>query len=231
MQNKLETMFLLQNTANNYASGENWRSGFTERGQEINWPRAARFELVEAIDQSIQYKWWKASKDNALYSVTDHHNLVIELVDAWHFIMSELITIGIPDVAVNEIMQILSSEEGMEEYAGKSLVEAIEGVELALFNDLNNEAIRRGMFTVFWGVVTSVTTVTKFYETYVLKNVLNIFRQQNGYKDGTYIKEWGADKKEDNTFLDSYIANGGVIEYDEIHKYLTETYKSLNQGN
>ena len=38
-----------------------------------------------------------------------------------------------------------------------------------------------------------------FFEQYVKKNILNIFRQKNGYKQGTYHKEWF--NQEDNVFL------------------------------
>lgn len=34
---------------------------------------------------------------------------------------------------------------------------------------------------------------------YVSKNVLNIFRQEHGYKDGSYVKEWFG--QEDNVHL------------------------------
>ena len=37
------------------------------------------------------------------------------------------------------------------------------------------------------------------YTQYVSKNVLNIFRQQHGYKEGTYIKIWNGE--EDNVVL------------------------------
>jgi hypothetical protein len=37
------------------------------------------------------------------------------------------------------------------------------------------------------------------YRHYVGKNVLNFFRQDNGYKDGTYVKEWQG--REDNEHL------------------------------
>ena len=37
------------------------------------------------------------------------------------------------------------------------------------------------------------------YRQYIGKNVLNFFRQDHGYKEGTYIKVW--DGKEDNEHL------------------------------
>ena len=37
------------------------------------------------------------------------------------------------------------------------------------------------------------------YRHYVGKNVLNFFRQDHGYQDGTYVKEWQG--REDNEHL------------------------------
>ena len=42
-------------------------------------------------------------------------------------------------------------------------------------------------------------TFAKLSSMYISKNVLNIFRQNNGYKDGTYEKTWFG--KEDNVHL------------------------------
>lgn len=39
----------------------------------------------------------------------------------------------------------------------------------------------------------------ELHRQYVAKNVLNMFRQDNGYKAGTYIKDWGG--REDNVVL------------------------------
>ena len=39
----------------------------------------------------------------------------------------------------------------------------------------------------------------ELYEIYVGKNVLNMFRQDNGYKEGTYNKVWNG--REDNEHL------------------------------
>ena len=45
---------------------------------------------------------------------------------------------------------------------------------------------------------------------YISKNVLNIFRQNNGYKEGTYIKQWPSmlcpdDTVEDNVYLEGFL--------------------------
>ena len=39
----------------------------------------------------------------------------------------------------------------------------------------------------------------ELYRQYVGKNVLNFFRQDNGYKEGTYVKVW--EGREDNEHL------------------------------
>jgi hypothetical protein len=40
---------------------------------------------------------------------------------------------------------------------------------------------------------------TELFQSYVGKNTLNFFRQDNGYQDGSYIKNWHG--KEDNEHL------------------------------
>ena len=42
-------------------------------------------------------------------------------------------------------------------------------------------------------------SANELYRQYVGKNVLNFFRQDNGYKEGTYIKVW--EGREDNEHL------------------------------
>jgi hypothetical protein len=44
----------------------------------------------------------------------------------------------------------------------------------------------------------------QLYVGYVGKNVLNFFRQDHGYQDGTYHKQWGG--KEDNEHLVEIVA-------------------------
>ena len=41
------------------------------------------------------------------------------------------------------------------------------------------------------------------YRLYVAKNVLNMFRQDHGYKQGTYVKTWMGE--EDNVVLDNLL--------------------------
>lgn len=239
-ENMLKTMYEMQKIANNYTNGEVWIEGVTELGLEINWSRCMRMELVEAIDQSINWKHWK-SVTNGQYSYADGglHNVKIELVDVLHFLMSEIIK----EDWVNDLMPFFNSisEETFGELKGKDLVLALEDLEFKVMtyerdNTFQNMEI---LFKEFWGIVLSIMPFEDTYEMYVLKNTLNLFRQKNGYKNGVrefdkelnskkYVKNWGPDSIEDNIFLDMYLKDHGQVSYEEIDAYLEAKYKELN---
>ena len=63
---------------------------------------------------------------------------------------------------------------------------------------------------------------------YLGKNALNKFRQDNGYKEGTYIKIWSGE--EDNVHLDTILANfekDEPISFEEIYAHLEIRYKEF----
>jgi hypothetical protein len=63
------------------------------------------------------------------------------------------------------------------------------------------------------------------YRLYMGKSILNEFRQKNGYKEGSYIKEWKyADThKEDNVIMFELIFSGTSL--DSLYSGLEEAYK------
>jgi hypothetical protein len=60
---------------------------------------------------------------------------------------------------------------------------------------------------------------------YIGKNCLNKFRQDNGYKEGTYIKVWNKD--EDNVAMMKIIEATENITFDEVYNKLQDIYSSL----
>ena len=65
-------------------------------------------------------------------------------------------------------------------------------------------------------------------KSYVGKNTLNFFRQDNGYKDGTYIKEW--DGLEDNEVLVEILETLDPTHEDfknQVYKGLADRYSTL----
>jgi ABC-type hemin transport system ATPase subunit len=66
------------------------------------------------------------------------------------------------------------------------------------------------------------------YTQYVSKNVLNIFRQRHGYKEGTYIKIWNGE--EDNVVLARLLSQLDPAREDfadQLHRELEQAYSRL----
>lgn len=181
-----------------------------------NWHRAIQVEAVEAIEHH-GWKWWK--KQNC-----DMAQLRMELVDIWHFILSTVIqnTRGSIRFAAIEMISELSQKSVQfdnQHYilAKMSLLEkldllvglsAAKRTSLALFNSLLSDC---GMGWV------------ELFKQYTGKNVLNVFRQDYGYKAGTYIKIWNG--REDNEHLVELL---DIIDLsaDNVHDEIYQTLKS-----
>lgn len=65
----------------------------------------------------------------------------------------------------------------------------------------------------------------ELYKIYLGKNLLNQFRQNNGYKEGTYIKIWNGE--EDNVAMLRTIEEYPDGGYDEIYLIIEEIYRKL----
>ena len=68
-------------------------------------------------------------------------------------------------------------------------------------------------------------SIDDIYSLYIGKNCLNQFRQDNGYKDGTYIKIW--DGEEDNIFMHNAINKMQGITYSELYESLEKKYATV----
>ena len=63
------------------------------------------------------------------------------------------------------------------------------------------------------------------YKRQVVKNQLNTFRQKNGYKDGSYIKNWGG--VEDNVIAFKIMDKNPKISPEELYSKLISEYSNL----
>ena len=96
----------------------------------------------------------------------------------------------------------------------RSLEEAADLITRDFENSMQAEDIRKTIeclalvtltdqgahFTFIAGIMKYLDmSFDELYEIYIGKNVLNMFRQDNGYKDGTYNKIWNG--REDNEYL------------------------------
>jgi dimeric dUTPase (all-alpha-NTP-PPase superfamily) len=228
---KILLMLQLQAQLNDATNGEEWTKGITKNGKIINWRRCIYMECAEIID-SFSWKHWKSiDKDS------DFDNLQIEVVDIWHFIMSLAIEEyalnmkgGIEDLAVN-ISELQSFEKlkisntSFDEE--NTIIARVEGI---MFDVLNKERFDlESLINDFFLLVTmSGLDLESLYRLYVGKNILNQFRQDNGYKEGSYIKVWNGE--EDNVIMKRIWEKNGDITPVVLYKELAKLYLSLNKS-
>ena len=74
----------------------------------------------------------------------------------------------------------------------------------------------------------SVLDLETLYRLYVGKNILNQFRQDNGYKDDTYIKVWNGE--EDNVVMKRIWEEDSNIKPEILYKNLAKNYLALTKS-
>jgi len=225
---KILLMLQLQNQLNDATNGEEWTKGVTKNGKTINWQRCIYMECAEMVD-SFSWKHWKA-----INAEPDWANHQIEVVDVWHFIMSLAIENysqnlkgGIEDLAINiSQLEAFSQTETSEESFGlqSDVIEKVENIiRLAITKDsLDLEQLITEFFDL---VMLSGLNLESLYRLYIGKNILNQFRQDNGYKDGTYIKVWNGE--EDNVVMKRVWEENSNIKPDILYKELAKAYNAL----
>jgi dimeric dUTPase (all-alpha-NTP-PPase superfamily) len=183
-----------------------------------------RAVLVEAVEGLEHYgwKWWKRQDPNL-------EQLRIELVDIWHFLLSHYLvqTEGIQAKAAG---QIASEWRDPAEIAFDGVVYDVSKVDLRRKLELLAalSAVRRVSLPLFSSLLEDCgMDVERLYRDYVSKNVLNHFRQDNGYKAGTYRKMW--QDREDNEHMAEILArlapSAGLA--DELYRELERKYRAL----
>ena len=146
------------------------------------WYRAIWTECAEMLDH-YGWKWWK-------HQQPDLEQVRLELVDIMHFAMSDYLL----QDADNEIVAARIEAELFDPRHDKDIRAAIENMAQTTI------ASKSMHFSDFANVMALIgMDFDQLYRTYVGKNVLNFFRQDHGYKDGSYVKTW--DGREDNEHL------------------------------
>ena len=228
---KILLMLQLQNQLNDATNGEEWTKGRTKNGKEINWKRCIYMECAEMVD-SFAWKHWKA-----IDKEPDWANHQIEVVDVWHFIMSLAIEEytthmrgGIEDLAINiSALEAFSKIDCSNEvFAAPS--EVIAKVEELIRLSISKDSLElESMINEFFDLVSiSGLDLETLYRLYVGKNILNQFRQDNGYKDGSYIKVWNGE--EDNVVMKRIWERDADIKPDMLYRELSKAYSSLTKS-
>jgi len=155
--------------------------------------RAAFVESAEALEHH-GWKWWKKQS-------IDLPQVQMELIDILHFYLSHtLVSAGgsaedaahllVADLASPDAIALDGNTYRLGELDVPMLLELIGG--LAVCGRASYKVLECTMARcdLSWNDA---------FTQYVSKNVLNIFRQEHGYKDGTYVKIWRGE--EDNVVL------------------------------
>ena len=179
--------------------------------QNYEWYRAVWIECAELMDH-VGYKWWK-------HQECDIEQVRLEVIDIWHFGLSAMFD-------ANKDFEMMASQ----------IVEAIathDPVDMDIrtaTESLAQHCLQTGGFsvTLFWNLLTAAgLDFDELYRSYVGKNVLNFFRQDNGYKEGTYVKQWAG--REDNEHLVELAAGldtGSEDFADRLYQALSQRYAS-----
>lgn len=222
--NKILQMLKLQQQLNDATNGEGWENGTTKNGKLIDWKRCSYLECAELIE-SYPWKHWKN-----IDAQPDYENIKIETVDIWHFIMSQALSDykvkalgGIEELAENIInlpnFEIFKTQPKVTEKNYYEQIEVIEELMRILFCKASTEALMTAFFEV---AMQSGLNLDSLYRLYIGKNILNRFRQDHGYKEGSYIKLWNG--KEDNVTMQRILDENTEITPEVLYKKLEEAY-------
>ena len=183
--------------------------------QQFEWYRAVWIECAELMDH-YGYKWWKQQQP-------DIEQVRLEIVDIWHFGMSAMFA---PELSIEALAEriVADIESAAGQTAGGHNVR--EATEALAEHSLQSQG-----FSVahFWQLLLAADMdFDTLYVAYVGKNVLNFFRQDHGYKEGSYIKQWAG--REDNEHLVEICAglDAGASDFrDQVYAALSARYQSL----
>ena len=175
MKEKILTMLEMQDAMNSKVNPD-WRNAGSE------WYRAIWTECAEMLDH-YGWKWWK-------HQQPDMDQVKLEIVDIWHFAMSDLLIKG---ESTEEVAARIEAELPCPVEA-RDIRQSIESLALVTLQT------KSAHVPEFAGLMQCAgLEFDDLFRRYVGKNVLNFFRQDHGYKDGSYIKVWAG--REDNAHL------------------------------
>lgn len=161
-------MLAIQNSVNSNVD-VNWKNLNRE------WYRASWIETAELMD-SLDWRWWKNQED-------DLDNARIEAVDIWHFILAKCIECNVTAEVIRSHWSLNVTNEGR--------LIAIDRLAFTLLKMKFEGGSIISVIEVFSQVCNHLNlSIKEIYIFYIGKATLNNFRQNNGYKEGTYVKEW-----------------------------------------
>lgn len=180
---------------------------------------AAAQECSEAIDH-YGWKWWATQVKNL-------PAFRMEVVDVWHFLLSQILVDfkGDADSAADYLAQRIYSPTFVKLGHGiyieiDALPSPIERLQkLRALADMGQTN-----FYLFGKVMEDAQMNWELMEQmYICKNAINYVRRANGYKDGTYKKEWEPGL-EDNDVAMRMLGVSGSVDLSDFKMQLQNHY-------
>ena len=181
MKQQLMVMLDMQDAMNAHVNPD-WRNAGNA------WYRAIWTECAEMLDH-YGWKWWK-------HQQPELDQVRLELVDIMHFAMSDYLLQDDDKATVAARIEAELNAPRQHD----DIRAAIESMALSTIAEQSMH------FSDFASIMALIEMdFDQLYRMYVGKNVLNFFRQDHGYKQGSYIKTW--DGREDNEHLAELLAS------------------------
>ena len=204
MNQKIINMLALQDSMNSKVNPA-WR----EAGNA--WYSAIWMESSEMLEH-YGWKWWKKQEPDVM-------QVKLEVVDIVHFALSIRLEHGSAlDVTAAAIATEFASPTASDDIKTT--------IELLAKQTLIDQAAH---FSIISGVMQHLNMAfDELYEMYVGKNVLNMFRQDHGYKDGNYQKLWHG--REDNEHLADIMKklDSNLLTFkDDVYAALADIYREV----
>ncbi|RXJ86923.1 dUTP diphosphatase [Arcobacter sp. CECT 8985] len=218
--NIFNTMVTMQNQFNMQVHKEWHKQGY-------NWQSAIIAESGELLE-SWGYKWWKKQEP-------DLENVKVEAIDILHFIISEQIQIhtnvfGIEQKLETAIMLTSNKFRTIFETSFDFETDIEKNIDGIIKEDSCEKLHQlKSLFTNI------DMTNEDIYIAYIVKNCLNKFRQDKGYKSGHYVKNWNG--REDNAVAFEIANEWGADDelfdllYNDLNTYYIENVYSLKGSN
>ncbi len=192
----IEQMISRQAELNLKLAGEGWK--------EKDYLLAAIVETVELINW-YPWKWWKKGKDANIVQAK------IELVDIWHFLLSHFGAMEVepqffdegcigcnmedPNIDIKDFLKSISESDPYRVNCGDVLY-------------------------FFQSVILSLGfTLKEVLAIYDAKYNLNLLRNNYGYNDGSYVKEWQPGIEDNDVMMEMVDSYGNGDIYNELENY------------
>lgn len=214
-QQQIQKLLDMQDTLNTYIHPQ-WKQ------QNFNFGLAINDEVME-IHGHLGWKWWKEGYKTGL-TEGNIAQVKLEVIDILHFVLSQVVGQWNTEAATEYFNVTIFNDETLEEILDYIIAERDNGTYMI-------EA---------WAALARYVGLTEheILQTYTQKYVLNKFRQDHGYKDGSYKKRWTLadfeDSLEDNEVLSAVVhevaTDGGDV-IDELELYSRLKYYYNNRLN